>query len=344
MDFIEGLPPSSGKHVIMVVVDRLSKYAHFLSLSHPYTAIDVAQLFLDHIFKLHGLPSTITSDRDPIFISKVWTELFQLQGVSLNKSTAYHPQSDGQTEVVNKCLETYLRCMCSEQPSSWSKWLSLAEWWYNTNFHSSIQTTPYEVVYGQPPPIHLPYLPGASDNTTVDRSLTGREAALKLLHFHLLRAQNRMSQQANKHRSDKSFAIGDFVLLKLQPYRQHSLRNQTYHKLLPKFYGPFKVLDRIGQTAYQLEFPAAADIHNVFHVSQLKLYQGVAPTSIQPLPPAVELFDTTKIPEEILDRKMVKRGSVVATKVLIKWKNLPKELATWEYYYDLLKKFPDFHP
>lgn len=168
----------------------------------------------------------------------------------MNKSTAYHPQSDGQTEVVNRCLETYLRCMCSEQPSSWSKWLFLAEWWYNTNFHSSIQTTPYEVVYGQPPPIQLPYLLGASVNVTVDHSLTAREAAMKFLKFHLLRAQNRMSQQANKHRSDRNFTIGDYVYRKLLPYRQHSICNQPFHKLLPKFYGPFKVLDRIGKTAY----------------------------------------------------------------------------------------------
>lgn len=337
MDFIEGLPPSNGKHVILVVVDRLSKYAHFLALSHPYTAIDVAQVFLDNIFKLHALPSTITSDRDPIFISKVWSELFQLQGVALNKSTTYHPQSDGQTEVVNKCLETYLRCMCLDQPSTWSKWLPLAEWWYNTNFHTSIQTTPYEVLYGQPPPIHLPYLPGESSNITVDRSLTARESALKLLHFHLLRAQNRISQQTNKNRSDRQFVIGDFVYLKLQPYRQHSLRKSAFHKLLPKFFGPFRVLDRIGVVAYQLDLPPAAEIHNVFHVSQLKLCPNPSSAVLTPLPnDAAAVFDDKGEPEAILERKMVKRGRVAATKVLVKWKNLPEELATWEFYYDLL--------
>jgi hypothetical protein len=218
MDFIEGLPNSSGKQVILVVVDRLSKYAHFISLAHPYTAEDVVRIFMDNIFKLHGMPDTITSDRDPIFVSRFWSEFFKLQGVALNKSTAYHPQSDGQTEVVNKCLETYLRCMCSSQPTSWSQWLSLAEWWYNTNYHTAIRTTPYEVVYGQPPPVHLPYLPGESTSITVNRSLAAREDTIKLLKFHLLRAQNRMKQQADKHRSDRSFKIGDHVYTKLHPY------------------------------------------------------------------------------------------------------------------------------
>jgi hypothetical protein len=342
MDFIEGLPSSSRKQVIFVVVDRLSKYAHFMALSHPYTALDVAQLFLDHVFKLHGLPSTITSDRDPIFLSKVWSEFFQLQGVALNKSTAYHPQSDGQTEVVNKCLETYLRCMCADKPSSWYHWLTLAEWWYNTNYHTSINCTPFEVVYGQPPPIHLPYLPGEATAAAVDRSLSAREAVIQLLKFHLLRAQNRMSQQANKHRSDRIFAIGDMVYLKIQPYRQSTVRQQKFHKLMPKFYGPFKVLDRIGSVAYQLELPSDAEIHNVFHVSQLKLCLNPHSAPNHPLPRAGS-FMITKEPASILERKMVKRGRAAATKVLVQWKGESPAQATWEFYYDLLKKFPNFH-
>jgi hypothetical protein len=342
MDFIEGLPTSAGKQVIFVVVDRLSKYAHFMALAHPYTAMDIAHLFLDNVFKLHGLPETITSDRDPIFISSFWNEFFALQGVALNKSSAYHPQSDGQTEVVNKCLETYLRCMCSDHPAQWSKWLSLAEWWYNTNYHSSIHTTPYEVVYGQPPPIHLPYLPGSSSNDHVDRSLLAREEAIKLLKFHLARAQNRMVQQADKHRSDRVFSIGDYVYLKLQPYRQLSMKSHGFHKLLPKFYGPFPVIDRIGATAYKLELPDSAAIHNVFHVSQLKLCPNPQDQPIQYF--SSPLVKLGKVPLAILDRKMVKRGRVAATKVLVQWKDVPADKATWEFYYDLLKKYPDFHP
>ncbi len=116
MDFIEALPLSKGKNTILVVVDKLTKYAHFNSMAHPYTTQDVAKVFFDSIYKLHGLPEGIISDRDKIFTSHFWQDLFKLMGVRLQMSTAYHPQLDGQTERVNRCLETYLRCMCSQQP------------------------------------------------------------------------------------------------------------------------------------------------------------------------------------------------------------------------------------
>ena len=178
LDFIEGLPPSSGKHCILVVIDRLSKNAHFLALSHPYTTLDVAKTYMDQVFRLHGMPKDITSDRDPTFLSEVWREMFRVHGVDLNFSTAYHPQSDGQTEVTNKMLETYLRCMASDTPHTWSSWLPLAERWYNTTYHSAIRSTPYEIIYGQPPPLHMPYLPGESSSPVVDRTLQKREELL----------------------------------------------------------------------------------------------------------------------------------------------------------------------
>ncbi|CAL9238184.1 unnamed protein product, partial [Arabidopsis halleri] len=261
LDFIEGLPPSTGKHCILVVVDRLSKQAHFIALSHPYTALDVAQAFLDHIYKLHGMPQNIISDRDPTFLSEVWTELFRVNGVDLRFSTAYHPQTDGQTEATNKTLETYLRCMTSDAPSTWSKWLPLAEWWYNTTFHSAIKSTPFEIIYGQPPPLHLPYLPGESSSKVIDRSLQKREELITMLKFHMLRAQNRMKQSADSHRSSREFKIGDYVYLKLQPYRQHSMKNlKVPHKLSPRFYGPFCVKDRVGKVAYKLSLPPGSAI------------------------------------------------------------------------------------
>lgn len=138
MDFIEGLPRSAHYNCILVVVDKFSKYAHFLALSHPFTAFQVSQLFLNNIFKLHGLPTAIISDRDKVFTSHLWQELFSLLGVDLKMSSAYHPQTDGQTERVNQCLETYLRCFVHTCPTKWHHWLALAEYWYNTSYHSSL--------------------------------------------------------------------------------------------------------------------------------------------------------------------------------------------------------------
>ena len=185
VDFIEGLPKSRGKDSILVVVDRLSKYAHFLPLAHPFTAAIVAQLYFERIFKLHGLPKIIVTDRDRIFLSKFWQELFSLLKVALHMSSAYHPQSDGQFEVVNRCLEGYLRCMTGEMPREWVLWLPLAEWRYNSSWHSSIGVTPFEAVYGQSLALHIPYLAGDSQVEAADRSLKAREQCIQMLKYHL---------------------------------------------------------------------------------------------------------------------------------------------------------------
>ncbi|XP_010491426.2 PREDICTED: uncharacterized protein LOC104769009 [Camelina sativa] len=342
MDFIDGLPDSAGKTVIFVVVDRLTKAAHFMALAHPYSAVTVAQAFMDTVFKLHGCPRSIVSDRDTIFVSTFWRELFTLQGVDLKFSSAYHPQSDGQTEVVNRCLETYLRCMCSDKPHLWSSWLPLAEFWYNTNFHTATQMSPFEAVYGQSPPVHLPYLPGESKVAVVARSLQERESMLLILKFHLLRAQHRMKQFADSHRTDRSFEIGDSVFVKHQPYRQGSVVVRSNQKLSPKYFGPYKIVDRCGKVAYKLLLPGGSQIHPVFHVSQLKAVVGQVLTSTQL--PSIVVDVLVKAPVSILDRKMVKRQGRAVTMVLVQWTNETAEEATWEYLYDLQRKFPAFEP
>lgn len=146
MDFIEGLPVSQGKTAIMDVVDRFSKFVRFIPLQHPFTAPKVAQVFFGEIFSLYVLPKSIVSDRDRIFLSSFWTEIFKLQSTQLYMSSSYYPQSDGQTESVNQCLECYLRCFCGFKPKEWCKWIPWAKFWYNTTWKSATGYAHFEVV------------------------------------------------------------------------------------------------------------------------------------------------------------------------------------------------------
>ena len=230
LDFIEGLPKSDGHEVILVVVDRFTKYAHFFALKHPYSAITVAKVLYDGVIKLHGMPQTMVSDRDKVFTSQVWTELFKLVGVQLRFSTAYHPQTDGQTERVNQCLEMYLRCAVSDNPKQWRSWLAQAEFWYNTNFHSALGCSPFKALYGYEPTLGIPCPVPPDATPQVSEFMSSRD----LLKDHLLKAQTRMKLYADKNRHDVVFQVGDSVLLKLQPYAQSSLVNRPFPKLAMK--------------------------------------------------------------------------------------------------------------
>ena len=341
LDFVEGLPISSGKTTVLVVVDRLSKYAHFTALAHPYIAKTVAESFITQIVRLHGIPRSMVSDRDPIFLSQFWKEFFKLQGTQLKMSTAYHPQSDGQTEVVNRCLEQYLRCLCSQHPKQWCHHLPWAEFWYNTTFHQSLGMTPFQALYGRPPPTLVNYMAGSAVVAEVEKELVARDELLRQLRGHLQRASNRMKQQADKKRRDCDYEVGDWVFLRLQPYCQSSLFRRAHQKLASRFFGPYQIVVRIGTVAYKLALPDTARIHPVFHVSLLKKKIGDTSRINPDLPPFSE--DNTPVlqPLFIRDYRWIKQGGKYVMEALVQWASLPIEDATWEAVDHLRLQFPN---
>ncbi|PNX92586.1 Ty3/gypsy retrotransposon protein, partial [Trifolium pratense] len=289
MDFITHLPNSFGHTVIWVICDRLTKYVHFIGLPSRFTAKDIAMRFSTEICRLHGLPKSIISDRDPLFLSNFWKELFRAQGTTLKYSSAYHPETDGQTEVVNRSLETYLRCFTSEHPRKWFKFLHMAEYWHNSSFHSAIKMSPFEALYGRSPPSVLDYIQGSSSNSDIEQTLAERQKIITMLKENLKRSRQKMEAQANKKRRDCTFKPGDLVLLRLQPYRQQTVHRRTSQKLSKKYFGPFSVIRRIGAVAYELDLPSSSRIHPVVHVSQLRAYHATEPSSpFSPIPPELE--------------------------------------------------------
>lgn len=175
MDFITHLSQSHGFTTILVVVDRYSKGVHCDALPSSYFAYKVVSSFLNLVCKHHGYPRSIVSNRDPVFLSSFWRELFRLSGTRLRISTVYHPQIDGQTEVMNRVLKQYLSSFVHLQPTNWFHYLSLAEWSYNTSLHSGSGFTPFEIIYGKPPPAIPHYLSGTTTNEVVDSMFTSRQ-------------------------------------------------------------------------------------------------------------------------------------------------------------------------
>ncbi|GKB20453.1 ty3-gypsy retrotransposon protein [Tanacetum coccineum] len=338
MDFITNLPTSKGKVAIWVIVDRFTKYAHFLALSPGYTAASLAKLFLTDIYRLHGLPNTIVSDRDPVFLSRFWKELFKQVGTKLLHSSAYHPQTDGQTEVVNRSLEAYLRAFVFNEPATWERYLYLAEFSYNTSHHSTINMTPFKALYGRNVTSIHNYVQGTSATHSIDQTLLEHARIIDLLKAAISKSQERMIKQANKKRIDKEFAVGDMVYLKLQPYRQKSVVARRYRKLSKRYFGPFKVLEKVGKVAYHLELPVGSRIHPVFHVSLLKQsYETTAP---------LETLDWQDhgmpdyLPRAILQTRVNTAGT---EEFLVQWESKPLEEATWETRETMRTDYPFFN-
>ena len=301
MDFIVDLPPSNSYDSILVVVDRLTKMAHFVPCKKTASSEDTARLFLENIYRYHGLPDDVVSDRGPQFISKFWRTLFGILKVDIKLSSAFHPQTDGQTERVNQVLEQYLRCSINYQQDDWTSYLPLAEFAYNNTLHASTQQTPFYANYGYHPKLDL-LSTSRHNNPTAEeftKHLSQLQATLKL---QLQTAQASYKTSADEFRKKSpTFQVGD----KVWPLRRNIKTNRPCDKLDYRRLGPFSIQKQINPVAYRLELPLFIKVHPVFHVSLLEPYKESAiPGRIQQPLPCIEVENHIEYEvEKILDSR-----------------------------------------
>lgn len=297
MDFMFGLPADpAGNTGIVVFVDRLSKFCHIAAVKPSITAVATAKIFFDVVFRHHGLPEFLVSDRDPRFTSHFWKALFARLGSRLSMSTADHPESDGQTERVNRVLEDILRSVAAENPKQWSQLLPAIELAMNNAVHSSTGYSPFSLLYGRHPrlPASLsdstapptgafnfggggaaasPTIPRA-DAKKLDEFLTRRLAILSQVRDSVADAQDVQKYNADKtgRKHKDVFEVGDLVLLSTKTLAPEVIESLGSNKLLPKFIGPYMVMAQVSPKSYRLDIPTHLRLHPTFYVGRLKRY------------------------------------------------------------------------
>ena len=337
LDFVEALPRVRGKSMILTVVDRFSKYCHFIPLAHPYSAESVAQAFYTDIVRLYGIPVSMVSDRDPVFTSTFWRELMRMLGTKMRLTSAFHPQSDGQSEAANRVIIMYLRCLTGDRPRDWLRWPPWAEFMFNTAYQTSLKETPFRIVYGRDPPSIRSYEPGETRVAAVAKSMTEREEFLADVRYWLEQGQATQKLHYDKVHRHVAFQVGDWVLLRLRQRAASSLQQPTSGKLKAKFFGPYQVTELINEVAVRVALPPRARIHDVFHVGVLKKYHGPAPDAPPRLPPL--LHGAVAVEPERAVRFRLARG---VRQVLIHWKGQSPASATWEDVEPFVAKYPEF--
>ena len=342
MDFVFGLPRSPRGHdAIWVIVDRLTKSAHFLPIKWGITMDKLAKLYVNEVVRLHGVPISIVSDRDPRFTSRFWQSLQEALGTKLHFSTAFHPQTDGQSERTIQTLEDMLRACVLEFQGAWDNYLALIEFAYNNQYQSSVGMAPYEALYGRKCrcPIYW--------DEEGERILEGPELVqetvdkIKVVRSKLKAAQDRQKSYADQHRREMNYDVGDRVFLRVSPWKG-IIRFGRKGKLSPRYIGPYEVLERVGPVAYRLALPSElSQVHNVFHVSMLRRYRS-DPSHVLTNQP-VEIHQNLSYIEEpvqILDSRIKQLRNRRIPMVKILWRHHSKEEATWETVEKMKEAYP----
>ncbi|KAJ0954851.1 putative nucleotidyltransferase, Ribonuclease H [Helianthus annuus] len=346
MDFVTGLPRTqAGNDTIWVIVDRLTKSAHFLAIKETDKFSQLAAVYLKEVVARHGVPTSIISDRDPRFTSELWQSMHKLFGSKLDMSTAYHPQTDGQSERTIQTLEDMLRACVIDFGKGWERHLPLIEFSYNNSYHTSIQAAPFEALYGRKCRSPLCWAEVGDSQLTGPEFVLEASQSIARIRDRMAAARDRQKSYANKRRKPLEFEVNDRVMLKVSPWKG-VVRFGKRGKLNPRYVGPFKILERIGKVAYRLELPAElGNVHDVFHVSQLKKCL-VDETLVVPFQ-ELKLDDKLQFveePIEIMDREVKVRKHSRIPIVRVRWNLRRGPEFTWEREDQTKLKYPHLFP
>src|SRR3954470_21322653 len=343
MDFVSGLPRTvKNCEAIWVIVDRLTKSTHFIPMRMDYPMERLAQLYIENIVSLHGIPSGIVSDRDPRFTSRFWEGFQKALGTKLRLSSAYHPQIDGQTERTIQSLEDLLCAYVLEKGGTWDSYLSLIEFTYNNSYHSSIGMAPFEALYGRRCRTPLCWYESGESAVIGPEIIQETMEKIKMIQEKMKASQSRQKSYHDKRRRTLEFLKGDHVFMRVTPMTGIG-RALKSRKLNPRFIGPFQITERVGEVAYRIALPPTlANMHDVFHVSQLRKYISDPSHVIQV--DDVQVKDNLTVetlPVRIEDRRLKQlRGKEIAL-VRVAWGGPAEGNVTWELESQMKDSYPE---
>ncbi|WMV25861.1 hypothetical protein MTR67_019246 [Solanum verrucosum] len=332
MDFITGLPKSRRPHdSIWVIVDRMTKSAHFLPVKTTNTAEDYAKLYVQEIMRLHGVPISIISDRGAQFTAQFWKSFQKDMGSKVNLSTTFHPQIDGQVERTIQTLEDMLRACVIDFKGNWDGHLPLVEFSYNNNYHSSIQMAPYEALYGRRCRSPIGWFEVGEAGLIGPDLVHQAMEKVKVIQERLKTAQSCQKSYTDIMRRALEFEVDDWVYLKVSPMKG-VMRFGKNGKLSPRYIGPYRISKWIGNVAYELELPQElTTVHPVFYISMLK--KCICDPSLILPTESIRIKDNLSYEEvsvQILDRQVCRLRTKDVASVNVLWRNQFVEEATWE--------------